>query len=120
MLYIYRFNCSGCNDSYIGKAEHNLCTRTEKHACSDERSAIYYHMCHLCSYYSYIENLLHFNNDSFVKAVFTINSVQSNTKIIDSAHDWNILLIKEALLIKQKMPKLNNNLKVSNDLKHFK
>ena len=65
--------------------------------------------------YSYIENLFHFNNDSFDKALFSINSVQSNTKVINSAHDWNILLIKEALLIKQKIPKLNIGLKASKD-----
>ena len=36
-----------------------------------------------------------------------------------SAHDWNISLIKEMLLAKQKLPKLNNCLKVSKDLKYF-
>ena len=50
----------------------------------------------------------------------SINSVQSNTKVIDSAHDLNILLVKETLLIKQKMPKLNNDLKAFKDLKFFK
>ena len=73
----------------------------------------------LRTYYSYFENLFRFNNDSFDKALLSINSVQSNTKIIDSALDWNILLIKEALLIKQKMPKLNNGLKASKELKLF-
>ena len=65
------------------------------------------------------ENLFRFNNDLFDKALFSINSVQTNTKLIDSAHDGNILLIKEDLLIKQKMPKLNNGLKASKDLKLF-
>ena len=115
---VYQLNCPGCNDSYIGKTEHNLCTRTEEHACSDEGNTIYNHIKN-CSYYSYIENQFRFNNDSFDKALFSINSVQSNTKIIDSALDWNILLIKEALLIKQKMPKLNNSLKASKELKRF-
>ena len=36
---------------------------------------------------SYIENQFRFNNDSFDKALFSINSVQSNTKTIDSALD---------------------------------
>ena len=94
-------------------------TRTEKHACSDEESYIYDHIKN-CSYYSYIENLFRFNNYSFDKALFSINSARSDTKIIDSALDWNILLIKEALLIKQKMPKLNNGLKASKELKLFK
>ena len=113
---VYQFNCPGCNDSYIGKTERNLCTRTEEHACSNKGSAIYDHIKN-CSCYSYIENQFRFNNDSFDKALFSINSVQSNTKIIDFALDWNILLIKEALLIKQKMPKLNNSLKASKELK---
>ena len=36
---VYQFNCPGCYDSYIGKSEHNLCTRTEEHACSDKGNA---------------------------------------------------------------------------------
>ena len=55
-----------------------------------------------CSHYSYKENQFRFNNDSFDKVVSSINSVQSNTKIIDSALDWNILLIKKALLINKR------------------
>ena len=92
--------------------------KSRKHACSDEGSAIYDHIKN-CSYYSYIENQFRFNNDSFDKALFSINSVQSNTKIIDSSLDWNILLIKEALLIKQKIQKLNSELKASKELKLF-
>ena len=76
---VYQFNCPGCNDSYIGKTEHNLFARTEEHACSDKESAIYDHISN-CNYYSYIENLFRFNNDSFDKALFSTNSVQSNTK----------------------------------------
>ena len=72
-----------------------------------------------CSYYRYIENPFRINNDSFDEALFSINSVQSNTKIIDSAHDWNIFLIEKALLIKQKMSNLNNDLKASKDLELF-
>ena len=55
-----------------------------------------------CSHYSYKENQFRFNNDSFDKVVSSINSVQSNTKIIDSALDWKILLIKKALLINKR------------------
>ena len=108
---VYQFNCPGCNDSYIGKTEHNLCTRTEEHACNDEGSMIYNHIKN-CNYYSHIFSV---NNDSFDKALFSINSVQSNTKTIDFALDWNILLIKEALLIKQKILKLNSSLKASKE-----
>ena len=115
---VYHFNCPGCDHSYISKTKRNLCTRTGEHACSDKKSTIYDHIDN-CSYYSYIENLFRFNNDSFDKALFTINSVQSNTKVIYSAHDWNVLLIEEALLIKQKIPKLNDGLNASKNLKLF-
>ena len=53
---VYEFNCPGCKYSYISKTEHNLCTMTEEHACSEKESAIYNHISN-CSYYSYIENL---------------------------------------------------------------
>ena len=106
---VYQFNCPGWNDSYIEKTERNLSTRTEEHTCSDKESAIYNHMNN-CSYYSYIENLFCFNNNLFDKALFSINSFQISTKITDYAHDWNILLIKEAKWIKQKMLNLNNGL----------
>ena len=112
---VYQFNCPGCKYSYISKTEYDLCTITEKHTCSEKESAIYDHINNC----SYIEDLFRFNNDSFDKALFSINSVQSNTKVLDSVHDWNILLIKEALLIKENMPKLNNVLKASKDLKLF-
>ena len=71
---VYQLNCPGCNNSYIRKTERNLCTRTEEHACSDEESAIYDHIKN-CSYNSYIENQFRFNNDSFDKVLFSINSV---------------------------------------------
>ena len=114
---VYQYNRPDCNDSYIDRPEHKLCSRTE-HTCSDKESVIIDYINN-CSYHSYIENLFRFNNNSFDKALFTINSVQSNTKVIDSAHDRNILLIKEGLFIKQKMPKLNNGLKASKEFKHF-
>ena len=60
---VYQFNFPGCNDSYIGKTERNLCTRTEEHPYSDEAS-IYDHIKN-CSYYSYFENLFPFNNFPF-------------------------------------------------------
>ena len=95
-----------------------IVTLAKEHAWSYELSAIYDHINN-CSYYGYIENLFGFNNGSFDKALFSITSVQRNIKVIESAYDWNILLIKEALLIKQKTPKLNNDLKTSKNLKPF-
>ena len=92
LYVVYQFKSPGCNDYYIGKTESNLYTRTDEHASSDTESAIYNHINNF-SYYGYIQDLFCFNSDSI------------------KHYNWNILLIKEELSIKQKLSKLNNNLK---------
>ena len=55
-----------------------------------------------------------------IAAILKIYSVSMMIHLIKHylcTHDWNILLIKEALLIKQKMAQLNNGLKASIDLR---
>ena len=47
---------------------------------------------------------------SFGAYTYDISSFQENTNIIDSATNWNTLLIKEALHIKLKKPILKSNL----------
>ena len=115
---VYWYNFPGCNDSYIGKAQRNLCTRTEEHACNDKESAIYNHINN-CTYDGYVKNLFRLHNDLFDKTLFSIKSVKSNTRVKDSAHNRNILLIIEVLFIKQKKPKLNG-LKASEDFIYLK
>ena len=48
-----------------------------------------------------------------------INLVQMNTRLIDRHQNWNILLFKEAIKIKEKKPILNTGLKVSKELQLF-
>ena len=48
-----------------------------------------------------------------------INLVQQNTRIIDRHPNWNILLFKEAIKIKERKPVLNTGLKASKELKLF-
>ena len=45
--------------------------------------------------------------------------VMTNSKIIDSSNNWNLLLYKEALHIKRRKSILNNGLKASRDLQLF-
>ena len=40
-----------------------------------------------------------------------ITFAKNNVKVIDQVNNWNILLLKEALQIKEKMPLLNFGLK---------
>ena len=42
-----------------------------------------------------------------------------NTRIIDRHKNWNILLFKEAIQIKEKKPILNTGLKASKELQLF-
>ena len=49
----------------------------------------------------------------------SINLVQMNTRIIDRHQNWNILLFKEAIKIKENKPILNTGLKVSKELQLF-
>ena len=48
-----------------------------------------------------------------------INIVKNNFRIIDSHKNWNVLLHKEGLKIKEPKPILNNDLKVSKELDLF-
>ena len=48
-----------------------------------------------------------------------LNLVQMNTQIIDHHKNWNILLFKEAIKIKEIKPSLNIGLKASKELQLF-
>ena len=48
-----------------------------------------------------------------------INIIKNNVQIIDSYSNWNVLLCKEAIKIKELKPLLNIGLKVSKELDLF-
>ena len=48
-----------------------------------------------------------------------VNLVQMNTRIIDRHKNWNVLLFKEAIKIKEIKPTLNTGLKASKELQLF-
>ena len=58
-------------------------------------------------------------DDEFDLRSSHINLVQMNTRMIDCHKNWNILLFKEAIKIKEIKPTLNTNLKVSKELQLF-
>ena len=71
---------------------------------------------------SYLVELLNINNNSaerekFDRKTFSVNIVKESTCIIDKARQWDILLFKEALKIKEKCPTLNSGFKLSKELK---
>ena len=110
-------------NDYIGKKESTLWERINEHGYCDKDSVIYNHIT-ICKSVSYLVDLLNINNGSaerekFDMKTFSVNIVKVNTCIIDKARQWDILLFKEALKIKEKCPTLNSGLKASKELKLF-
>ena len=117
---VYRFCCPGCSAAYIGKTERNLQERCVEHATKKD-SAIYDHLRE-CTQLNYLRTMLLFDIENITrgdKRLYYINLVKDNTTIIDSANNWSILLIKEALYIKRHTPILNSGLKASRELYLF-
>ena len=127
---VCNFSCPGCGANYIGKTEGTLYERTVEHAWTDNNSAVYKHLddCtgvqHLFDIASLHSSLFTSsapiqNSDKFDLRTTRINLVQDNTEIIDRHKNWNILLFKEALKIKELNPILNSGLKASKELQLF-
>ena len=116
---VYKFSCSGCQSTYIGKTDRTLFIRTHEHAISDKESAIYKHL-RTCEHLILIQNLCNLSDTlNSVNAPpfpncnkeYFIQLVRNNTTVLDCDHNWNLLLYKEAYYIKRLIPSLNNGLK---------
>ena len=102
---VYEFTCQKCSKSYIGKTERTLLERGKEHAYKDNDSAV---KKHSKSCYSPEELKNKTNKD-------LVGLVVNNTKVIDSARNWNLLLYKETLHIKRRECMLNNGLKAGKE-----
>ena len=122
LFVVYNFSCPGCGANYIGKTERTLHERIAEYAWTDNNSVIYKHLndCtgvqHLFDIASLHSSLFTSsapiqNSDKFDLRTTRINLVQDNTEITDRHKNWNILLLKEALKIKELNPILNSGLK---------
>ena len=58
-------------------------------------------------------------DDKFDLRSSRINLVQMNIRIIDLHKNWNVLLFKEAIKIKEIKPRLNTGLKALKELQLF-
>ena len=125
---VYEFSCPGCRATYIGKTERTLFERSREHGWSDKKSAVYTHLLS-CEGLSHIDTLMSFPCTGNDVASFDvtgddirfrrINIVRHNLRVIDKSDNWSVLLIKEALAIKDRKPLLNSGLKASRDLRLF-
>ena len=118
---VYEFCCPGCNAKYIGKTERTLYERSMEHAWYDKNSAIRHHIDN-CDALQYINRLMLMGDNSLSKEDIRlghINIVQQNLKVIDKSKNWSIILLKEAIYIKDRSPLLNSGLKASRELQLF-
>ena len=110
--------------NYIGKIERTLCERTVEHSWTGNNSAVYKHL-NDCTAVQHLFNIVSLhsslftssapiqNSDKFDLGAARINLVQDNTEVINRHRNWNILLFKEALKIKDLNLILNFGLKTS-------
>ena len=101
---IYKFLCRGCKSFYVGKTDRILHERTKEHAYAksnkNEHSAIYEHLS-LCTHYSNIPDFFKIDTNSFNSNSFNVSKIRDNAIILDRDSNWNVLLFKEALMIKR-------------------
>ena len=72
-----------------------------------------------CEHYYHIVDLFNFSNNSFNLNKFNICQIRNNTTVIDKANNWNILLFREADMIKTHRASLNCGLKAFKELQLF-
>ena len=87
---IYKFNCAGCNSSYVGRTHCHFDTRCEQHLKTDHNSSIYKHI----------------NSNNNCK-----KSNKNSFKIVDRGNTDYTLAIKEGMHIKWNEPNLNSQKK---------
>ena len=115
-MVVYEYSCPGCSERYIGKTESTMFNRTKQHAWTQKDSAVYKHF-NKCEGWAHIKGVLQCDTELMVDdKELQINTVQSNTKVISRAENWQTLAFKESLKIKEKKPSLNNGIKAAKDL----
>ena len=107
---------------FVSKTDRTLHEKTKEHAYAmnnkNEQSAIDEHMS-LCTHYSQIADLFKIDTNSFNSNQFNVSQIRDNTIILDRGNNWNVLLFKEALMIKKHRPTLNCGLTASKELQPF-
>ena len=121
---MYPFKYRGCCASYVGKIERTLHESCIEHAWKDKNSAIKANIDE-CEGIIQMKKLLCINTS--VNGDITtpdhrdinIYIVMNIVQILDYHRNWNVLLYKEPLKIKELKPLLKNCLKASKELDLF-
>ena len=108
---VYHFSCPDCSNCYVGKTERTIYERTHEHGRKDKMNAINKHI-KCCSGFQHILDLQKLDDSLFDNIPSTTTTMindqiaytesgRNNTRLIDKSNNWNTLLIKESLYIKQ-------------------
>ena len=71
------------------------------------------------THYSHIADLFKIDTNSFNSNQFNVSQIRDTTIILDRVNNWNVLLFKEALMIKRHRATLNCGLMASKELQLF-
>lgn len=112
---VYEYTCPGCSERYIGKTESTLYNRTKQHAWMQKDSAVYKHF-NSCEGWAHIKGIMQLDAEMVNQKELQTNTVQTNTKIIGRADNWQTLAFKESLKIKDKKPSMNCGVRACKDL----
>ena len=121
---IYKIECPGCHQTYVGKTDRNYITRIKEHG-SKEKQPMYEHLHNCHKFKNYVQmfalpNLFLENEQeiNFKKHVY--NAAISNATILDKNLNWSQLCFLEAYYIKLLSPVINHGLKASKELQLFR
>ena len=109
---IYKFVCPGCKSCYVGKTGRTLHEKAKEHFYAKGNKNEH---LSLCTHHSQIADLFKIDTNSFNSSQFNV----SQAIILDRRNNWNVLLFKEALMIKKHRPMLNCGLMASKELQLF-
>ena len=103
---VYKFCCLGCFKTYIGKKERTFLERINEHDIKYKNSVVYNHIDN-CDGVNYLIDLLNIDqvqteHNKFDKKTYSVATVKKTSMSFDRARQWDILLFKEALHIKEK------------------
>ena len=99
----YKFVCRGCKSCHVDKTGSTLHEGKKEHAYAkgnkNEQSTIYEHLLS-CAHYSHIADLFKINTNKFNSNQFNISQIRDNIILLVRGNNWNVLLFKETLMIK--------------------
>jgi hypothetical protein len=102
---VYKFNCPGCQLSYIGKTDRCLRTRIKEHSSDITQKFKHIYVMHVNIFNTSRPHLTYLTHylDQFDPHT-TEAIIYQNCTIIDKSRHWSLLLYKESLHIHRQKP----------------